>query len=246
MKGLLYDALEHISRLLQEKNIPPLEGDLAEIPVLKKIHEDIKSIREIQSSLEALKESESRFKYLANHDPLTGAMNRRSFMERAVSELNEACRFRYPCGLIMMDIDHFKVFNDTYGHQAGDEALRHIVKIISEFSRAHDFCGRYGGEEFIFFFCHADQTTSLIVAERIRSAIQNHPVKLETGTAPITASLGIAMARLAPDMKIEQTADYLEILIHHADTAMYKAKKTGRNKVVIHDEDDATPVEYEN
>jgi len=238
MKELLDDALEHISKLLQEKNIPPLEGELAEIPVLKKIHEEIKNIREIQSSLEALKESESRFKYLANHDHLTGAMNRRSFLERAVSELNEAYRYKYPCGIIMMDMDRFKTFNDTYGHQAGDEALRHTVKIISDFSRAHDFMGRYGGEEFIFFFCHADRTTSLIIAERIRAAIQNNPVQLEIGPVPITISLGVAMANMPENLPLEKLGEYLDGLIHKADTAMYKAKNSGRNKVMIFNDDE--------
>ena len=259
MDEVLGRALRHIKLLLKDYTIPPLEGDLGEIPDLREIHDEIKTIREILSSfstkyepelsvlteslcreikkwtvaMEALQESESRFKYLANHDPLTGAMNRRSFMERAVQELNDAVRHKYPCGIILMDIDHFKIFNDTYGHQAGDEALRHTVKIISASSRSHDFLGRYGGEEFIFFFCHADESTSLIIAERIRKALEETPVQLESGPVYITASFGVAMADKTGNMKFDKLNDYLDVLIHNADTAMYLAKRDGRNRVVI-------------
>ncbi|MCL2832691.1 MAG: GGDEF domain-containing protein [Treponema sp.] len=256
-------ALEHIKQLLKENTIPPLTGDLAEIPELIEIHDEIKSAREILASfstrheevlsalteslcreiekwseaMDALHESETRFKYLANHDPLTGAMNRRSFMERAAQELNDAFRHHYPCGVIMIDIDHFKLFNDTYGHQAGDEALRHAVKIISSCSRSHDFLGRYGGEEFVFFFCHADNYTSLKIAERIRTTLEENPVILQTGDVPVTASLGVVIAKQSDDIKFEKLGNYLETLISYADRAMYTAKKNGRNKVVLYDYD---------
>ena len=262
MDNLLAGALEHIKRLLRDNTIPPLEGELAGIPELKEIHDEVRIVREILSSfstqreeklsalteslcrvmrkwsstMEALQESESRFKYLANHDPLTGAMNRRSFMERAQQELNDGFRHGISCGVIMMDVDHFKIFNDKYGHQAGDEVLKHIVRIISSFSRRHDFLGRYGGEEFIFFFCHADKPTSLIIAERIRDAIQNNPVELDSGPVGVTASLGIAMAEKPDEFRYELLDDYLDVLINNADIAMYSAKKAGRNRVAIFEE----------
>jgi len=264
MDETLIRALAHIKKLLRENTIPPLEGDLLKIPELKEIHDEIRTAREILASfstdheeilsaltdslcreiekwtnaMEALQESESRFKYLANHDPLTGAMNRRSFMERAKQELNDAFRHKYPCGVIMVDIDHFKVFNDTYGHQAGDEALRHIVRLISASSRSHDFLGRYGGEEFIFFFCHADKSTSLIVAERMRSSLENNPVSLEAGPVSITASFGISVAENPENLSYEKLNDYLEVLINHADTALYLAKRNGRNRVVVFNEEE--------
>lgn len=261
MSDLLFRSLEHIKKLMNENTVPILEGDLSEIPALREIHDEIKTIREILSSfssnyeenlptlteslrrrteclaaaMETLLESESRYKYLANHDPLTGAMNRRSFIERVKQELNEALRHKTSCGVIMMDIDHFKIFNDTYGHQAGDEALRQFVRIVTDSSRRHDFLGRYGGEEFILFFSHADKTASIIIAERIREAIENNPIHLEIAPVTITASLGIALAELPEEMDFGKISAYLEVLIKNADMAMYQAKKEGRNKVVFYE-----------
>jgi diguanylate cyclase (GGDEF)-like protein len=324
-----YPALEYIRKLLRDNTLPPFEGDLVNIPVLKEIHDDLKVIREVMyafssgdfspvitvrgiipgcmkalqsrlqhliwqvrmveqgdfsqkveflgefssafnsmtgklaatleelkkkeetlsalaeslrseidlrnSAMETLRESESQFKYLASHDPLTGAMNRRSFMERAVLELNSAALLKIPCGIIMMDIDHFKKFNDTYGHLAGDEALRHTVRIISSQLRKNDFLGRYGGEEFVFLFSNADKATGLHIAERVREAIQNNPVALEAGPASITASFGVAMADLPNHGEHVRMDQYIETIISNADSALYRAKHEGRNRVVCFD-----------
>jgi diguanylate cyclase (GGDEF)-like protein len=180
------------------------------------------------SAVEALQKSESQFKYLASHDHLTGAMNRRSFMERAAIELKNAVLLKNPCGITMMDIDFFKNFNDSYGHLAGDEALRHVVRIISSLLRKNDFLGRYGGEEFVFLFSNADEATGLHIAERVREAIQSNPVQLENGPVVITASFGVAMA----DLEENQNDTYIESLINDADSALYQAKHEGRNKVI--------------
>jgi diguanylate cyclase (GGDEF)-like protein len=181
------------------------------------------------TAMEALRESESNFKYLASHDPLTGAMNRRSFMERAASELNNADFLKIPCGVVMMDIDHFKRFNDQYGHLAGDEALKHTVQISSSLLRKNDFLGRYGGEEFVFFFSGADEATGRIIAERVRAAMESSPVKLESGPAPVTASFGLAMSDTVP---LPHDENYIETLLGNADNALYRAKNEGRNRVV--------------
>jgi diguanylate cyclase (GGDEF)-like protein len=319
-------VLKHIQRLLRNKSAPPLEGDLAAIPELAEIHNDLRAIRETlfsfingdfsaditargvipgylkvfqanlkhlirqvrmveqgdfsqrvefmgefsralnnmvtrmdctfqelktkeidlraladslrdevrlrNTAVEALQASESRFKYLANHDPLTGALNRRSFMERAEFELKNCLSLKIPCGLVMIDIDHFKEFNDGLGHQAGDEALRHIVSIITALLRKDDFLGRYGGEEFIFFFSHADKKTGVSIAERVREAVQGNPVKLESGPMEITASFGVAMAEDITEI----ASSMLEALIHCADVALYAAKQAGRNRVILHGE----------
>jgi diguanylate cyclase (GGDEF)-like protein len=181
------------------------------------------------TAMEALRESESTFKYLAGHDPLTGVMNRRSFMERAVSELNNADFLEIPAGIVLMDIDIFKQFNDTYGHLAGDEALKHTVQIISSLLRKNDFLGRYGGEEFVFFFSGADEATGLIIAERVRAAMESSPVKLESGPATITASFGLAMSDTVP---LPHDETYIVTLLNNADSALYQAKREGRNRVV--------------
>jgi diguanylate cyclase (GGDEF)-like protein len=204
-----------------------------------------KEINLRNTAVEALQESESRFKYLASHDPLTGAMNRRSFMERAEFELKSALARNIPCGMVMMDIDHFKIFNDTWGHQAGDEALRHVVSIIASMLRKDDFLGRYGGEEFVFFFSHADKRTGIAIAERVREAIAGNPVRLGTGAVSISASFGVVLAadvgqeREIPEAPVKDSGDkFLETLIRYADLALYRAKQSGRNRVICFEKEE--------
>jgi diguanylate cyclase (GGDEF)-like protein len=177
-----------------------------------------------------LKESEARFKFLANHDPLTGILNRRSFIEKAGVRLAKAAKRNIPCCLAMMDIDHFKDFNDTYGHPAGDEALRHVSRIIKDGLRKNDFVGRYGGEEFILFFYSADEETGMYVLERLRKNLAETPVYIETGPEIIYASFGLAgnFRENSGDKK------YMQHLITDADTALYAAKMAGRNRVVLY------------
>jgi diguanylate cyclase (GGDEF)-like protein len=209
-----------------------------------------KEINLRNTAVEALQESESRFKYLASHDPLTGAMNRRSFMERAEFELKSALGRNIPCSIVMMDIDHFKDFNDTWGHQAGDEALRHVVSIISSMLRKNDFLGRYGGEEFVFFFSHADKKTGIAIAERVREAIVENPVRLGTGAVSISASFGVVLAAdVEPEIGDAETSvkdpggKFLEILIRYADLALYRAKQNGRNQVICFEKEEEREIE---
>jgi diguanylate cyclase (GGDEF)-like protein len=164
-------------------------------------------------------------------------MNRRSFMERAAYELEAAVGRRMPSGIVMMDVDHFKEFNDTWGHQAGDAALRHIVQISSSLLRKGDFLGRYGGEEFTFFFGNADRKTGIAIAERVRKAIKKNPVEVGDDPLVITASFGVAMIEdLSPDDAGGMNGNaLLELLIHNADTALYEAKQGGRNRVVAYE-----------
>jgi diguanylate cyclase (GGDEF)-like protein len=234
-------ALEHIWKLLREKETPPLTQELVQIPLLEGIHHELLALRLMADSLQseisqrnstvvALQEREYRFRYLATHDSLTGAMNRASFMERAGRELRSAFATGGTCGVVMMDIDHFKKFNDTWGHLAGDEALRFVVNVVSSVLRKNDFLGRYGGEEFVFFFGGADLGTSMTIAERIRENIASNAINLENGPVSITASFGVAVA--AADLDESPGDDYIDRIINNADMAMYQAKKAGRNRVV--------------
>ena len=188
---------------------------------------------EMKEQEKNLKESEARFKFLASHDPLTGIYNRRSFTELAGVALNKASQLSAPCCLAMMDIDHFKNFNDTHGHLAGDEALRHTVKTIEAALRKNDFMGRYGGEEFIIFFYDTNEEIGMKVLERLRKNLPEKPVFLKDGPVSIYASFGLAGSSMAdPNSK-----DYVKDLINAADTALYTAKKTGRNKVILYNFD---------
>jgi diguanylate cyclase (GGDEF)-like protein len=239
-------ALEHIWRLLKEKEAPRLPAELAKMPLLEDIHHELLALRKMAESLQseitqrnstviALQEREYRFRYLATHDSLTGAMNRASFMERAIRELRSAFSTGGTCGMVMMDIDHFKKFNDTWGHLAGDEALRLVVRVISSALRKNDFLGRYGGEEFVFFFSGADMQTSIAIAERIRETIAANPIRLENGPVPITASFGVAVT--SSRHHEPPGNELVDRLINNADMAMYQAKKAGRNRVISFSED---------
>jgi len=189
------------------------------------------SLAELKENEKNLKENESRLKFLANHDPLTGIYNRRSFMELAAAELSIAAKNSIPCCLAMMDIDHFKNFNDTYGHLAGDEALRHAVKTIEITLRKNDFMGRYGGEEFILFFYDTDEDTGFRVVERLRKSLPEKPVFLKNGPVSIYASFGLVGNRMADS----SSKNYVQDLIDAADNALYAAKKAGRNRVILYD-----------
>ncbi len=183
------------------------------------------------AAADALKKSEARFKYLAEHDALTNVLNRRSFYAMVLSELSNAQENGTSCCIALLDVDHFKAFNDTYGHTEGDTALKHIVSVAQKHLRQSDMLGRYGGEEFIFFFANASLDQGLSAAERIRLAIENSPVPLSDGRKiPVSASIGVALVK--PEWYAAKNADdLLRGYITSADNALYKAKQSGRNAV---------------
>jgi diguanylate cyclase (GGDEF)-like protein len=172
----------------------------------------------------SLQASEARFAHLARHDPLTGLENRQSFHVRLEEELERARRFDRPCGLIMLDVDHFKAVNDTHGHPAGDEALRRIAGVLNRCVRRIDHVGRYGGEEFIVLLPETGPEGAEALAERIRAAIRAHPTPLGTELEQrLTASLGVA--------SFPADADSAADLVRAADVALYAAKEAGRDRV---------------
>jgi diguanylate cyclase (GGDEF)-like protein len=131
----------------------------------------------------------------------------------------------------MMDIDHFKNFNETYGHSAGDEALCHTVKTIESKLRKHDFMGRYGEGKFILFFYGVDEKIVGKVLERLRENLSASPVPLESGSVKIQASFGFVAARNNEKEQGEEKG-YIIKLIEEADAALFAAKQAGRNRVV--------------
>lgn len=196
---------------------------------LTKLTGNLKQEIEIGSAaVQALEKSKARFQYLADHDPLTGALNRRSFLRIAEKGVEGAYLKGVPCCLAMLDVDHFKKFNDTYGHINGDTALKHVVQVSTQALRQKDCMGRYGGEEFIFYFDETDTTAGLKVAERIRKALASNPVKLDSQETPLTASIGIAV--ILPEWKGARDAAFLQRVINMADMALYRAKQEGRNR----------------
>jgi diguanylate cyclase (GGDEF)-like protein len=162
---------------------------------------------------------------LAITDELTGIYNRRGLYELGRREVERALRFHRPLSAIMLDIDHFKRFNDVYGHAIGDQVLHNLAQRIQNTVRDIDIVGRYGGEEFVVLLPENELSTAGLVAERLHSRIVEQPIPTRAGALSITVSIGVASAALG--------VRDLDTLIKHADVALYRAKETGRNRVSV-------------
>lgn len=161
---------------------------------------------------------------LAHLDGLTGCFNRKYILDYLETEVKRCQKLELPLSLIMLDLDHFKDINDTYGHLAGDYVLKETVRLIKEkVLRASDVLGRYGGEEFCVIMSEAPLRIAVDVAERIRKTILGHEFMFEGKKLNISISAGAA--------QVSKTTDTSKTLIESADKALYKAKQTGRNKV---------------
>jgi diguanylate cyclase (GGDEF)-like protein len=162
---------------------------------------------------------------LSTTDFLTGVFNRRYFMEIATTELKRHQRHGKITSILMLDIDHFKDVNDTYGHSVGDQALRHLVKICRDNLREEDIFARYGGEEFCALLPETDASTAKEVAERLRYNIESTPMELDEQLLHLSVSIGLS------GIDARQETD-IEPWLERADQAMYRAKEQGRNRVV--------------
>ncbi|OYQ36268.1 hypothetical protein CHU95_05660 [Niveispirillum lacus] len=185
--------------------------------------------RELEAKVEertaSLRDANDRLAELATRDPLTGIHNRRAFMERLDQEWSAALRHGQPFCVLMLDLDHFKEVNDTYGHLVGDTVLREVAERAQSALRDTDMLARYGGEEFVVLTSHTDAAQAQVAAERIRIAVSQTPVMLDGVVIQVTVSIGVSQA--APHRET-QTA-----LFNRTDNAMYAAKAAGRNRVVV-------------
>ena len=180
---------------------------------------------ELDSALADLSDANSKLTELNHVDGLTGIHNRSYFNEQFDVEWHRAARIRSPLGLLMLDIDHFKHFNDTYGHLGGDACLKMVAQVIhAAVHRPSDKCYRYGGEEFVALLPHTDLAGSLVIAERICKAVESMEFVLEGKRIPVTISVGVCSLVPSRDMKSDT-------LINNADQALYQAKHQGRNRV---------------
>jgi two-component system cell cycle response regulator len=180
-----------------------------------------------------------KIQQLANSDPLTGISNKGYFMSKSARILRDAERFNRKAAVIILDVDHFKLFNDSYGHLAGDRVLRGIGDILKEIVREGDVAARFGGEEFVVLLTEADETSALQVAERIRAAVAECRFKglITDGAKNVTVSAGVAVF---PEDGVQ-----LDDLIERADVTLYRAKESGRNQVLSYQEDRGLPPEKE-
>lgn len=161
----------------------------------------------------------------ASTDYLTGLPNRRNISGNGQSRFNAAQRARRGFALALIDVDHFKRINDLYGHDAGDQALRHLGGILRAQCRGPDLAGRLGGEEFVLLLDDVDEASGLLAARRLLSVVEETPLLLDTHSLSLTVSIGLCL--------IDAADRDFDAMLRRADRALYRAKAEGRNRVVL-------------
>lgn len=177
------------------------------------VHEDVSRLKLIEEEL----------RKLASHDALTGLLNRRALLEVGEIEFGRARRYGYPLSIILLDCDHFKRVNDSFGHDVGDKVLMRFAEILKDAIRDADHVSRLGGEEFVVILPHTSLDGAMQLAERLRLSIVDAPIKAGSAEIWCTASFGVAEL-MTDDLTFTN-------LLNIADKAMYKAKASGRNRV---------------
>ena len=199
--------------------IKPFDGSelLARINVFLKI-------QELQNEL---KKKNALLEQLSITDTLTGLYNRRYFYEHINMHTAHVKRHPGAFGCLMIDIDHFKSINDTYGHDVGDKILKSVSGIMTKEMRSGEVLARFGGEEFIVCLCEVNEKEAVVAAERMRKAVEDANLAEDDNPVKITISIGVV---IYPQQGLENSDN----VIKAADEALYHAKETGRNKVVIY------------
>ncbi len=198
--------------MIFEKKIAGILGKVGD----DSLAEDISDLKNIYNK------KKEKLSSLAFRDTLTGLNNRRFFDDKLNEEINRAIRYKRPLSLIMVDIDHFKKFNDNYGHQKGDEVLAVVSDILKKSIRSMDYICRYGGEEIAIILPETEITAAERVAETCREKVEKLSVK--KAAVSVTVSLGVS--------SVTDMVKTYEKIISSADQALYKAKESGRNKVI--------------
>jgi len=188
--------------------------------------------RELAEAAETLRQANAELDRLANVDGLTGLANRRHFIEVAEGALAQAVRYSHPLSLFLVDLDHFKQVNDTYGHGGGDAVLKAAATCLAETLRDTDLAARFGGEELIVLLPHTDTEGAVRLADRFLESLSALQIWHEERAIHVTASAGVTSRQSA--------SDPLEAIIERADKALYRAKNGGRNRVESLSEDIAT------
>jgi diguanylate cyclase (GGDEF)-like protein len=208
VKGLELGAVDYVTK-------PFDEGEL-----LARVNTHLR----LKELYEALQERNRQLQDLANRDGLTGLFNHRYFQEQISKDFSRAKRYHQPLSCVMLDIDHFKKVNDTYGHQTGDVILKAVGKLILDSLRESDISARYGGEEFSLLLYFTDSGGALDVADRLRKMVESHSFHAGAETFQVTLSAGAATY---PHPAIQEAQQLVEC----ADKALYTAKQNGRNRV---------------
>jgi len=190
-----------------------------------------------------MKETRDELHYQASHDELTHLYNRRYIMKQLQQGVSQALRYRHPYAVVMLDLDHFKLVNDEYGHAVGDTVLSTMASVLNDSMRDSDIAGRWGGEEFLVLLPHTNLDGARIAAEQWLKRIVSTPIVIAGDqTIHVSFSAGIAMVPFGtqrPELSRQHAATQqsstqatVEALLHLADQRMYVAKESGRSRVV--------------
>ncbi|GGK66424.1 EAL domain-containing protein [Amphritea balenae] len=197
----------------------------ADLTELEQSHQDLaRVLQKLKLSQTEIAKQNKELRQLASYDSLTGILNRRSLFEGLDLLINETREERGIFSCIMVDIDHFKLVNDRYGHATGDKAIKLMALTLTKMTRPEDLVGRYGGEEFCVVLKGMSKMHALEIAERIRRAVEDAEIRVGSSRLNFTASFGVS--------SYERGEVHAEEIIDKADKALYVAKETGRNKVV--------------
>lgn len=197
------------------RSVAILDGD--------RIIGSVEVFRDISEQSELVKNL-GEFKTLALYDQLTGLPNRRYIESFLDSKKNEFISLGIPFGIAFMDIDKFKDFNDTYGHETGDDVLKMVAKTFNSNVRSTDLIGRWGGEEFIAVFAGVNEDNIMILSEKIRMMIEKSSIKRDEKAVKVTISIGVT---------IFKNEDSVDSALNRADDLLYQSKSNGRNKVTL-------------
>ena len=185
-------------------------------------HKLSRTIRELEASRKLLAEQ-------ASTDPLTQLKNRRAFFEHGAQHMSLSKRYKSDLSILLIDIDHFKKVNDTYGHQAGDEVLTQVARLLKQLTRNEDTVARMGGEEFAILLPDTNRLGTAVMAERIRVAVEKEKIIVGDNTITITLSIGVATYG-------SEKAESVDDLLRIADSRLYLAKENGRNRICVNDD----------
>lgn len=189
--------------------------------------------QELERALEKAKELQQKYETLSVVDDLTGLHNRRFFFPEAQAALSRAMRHQQPFSLIIFDLDHFKQINDIYGHAAGDRVLKDLAVKVSDQIRVGDILARFGGEEFVLAMPNTDLPGALILAKRLRQALQELSWTFSHDIITVTASIGLSALSARVPEGIVLSLDYI---LSEADQALYYSKHAGRDCITIFDD----------
>jgi diguanylate cyclase (GGDEF)-like protein len=228
--GAIYVENRSKTSLFDETSLRPLEYLAAQAAVTIEnvlLYEELEA--RVENRTKELASANDRLQILAITDPLTGIYNRRHFFSLAHQAFHQAERYQHDLSVVMIDIDHFKIVNDRFGHAVGDMVLLEFSKILQENIRDADFVARYGGEEFVILMPETPLASAATTAQRLCDIVNRHHFDFDEDQIQITVSLGLASLPSSKDNGI----DSLDNLINYADQALYRAKNAGRNCVAV-------------